>query len=59
MPRTTGAVLGTGTMGEPIARNLVRTGFVVRVWNRTREKAERHSREHGTKLANDISDCAA
>ena len=40
MPRTTVAVLGTGTMGEPIARNLVRTGFVVRVWNRTREKAE-------------------
>jgi 3-hydroxyisobutyrate dehydrogenase len=40
MPRTTVAVLGLGTMGEPIARNLVRTGFVVRVWNRTREKAE-------------------
>jgi 3-hydroxyisobutyrate dehydrogenase len=40
MPRTTVAVLGLGTMGDPIARNLVRTGFVVRVWNRTREKAE-------------------
>jgi 3-hydroxyisobutyrate dehydrogenase len=40
MPRTTVAVLGTGTMGRPIAQNLVRTGFVVRVWNRTREKAE-------------------
>jgi 3-hydroxyisobutyrate dehydrogenase len=40
MPRTTVAVLGTGTMGGPIAQNLVRTGFVVRVWNRTREKAE-------------------
>lgn len=40
MPRTTVAVLGTGTMGGPIARNLVRTGFSVRVWNRTREKAE-------------------
>jgi 3-hydroxyisobutyrate dehydrogenase len=40
MPRTTVAVLGTGTMGAPIARNLVRTGFVVRAWNRTREKAE-------------------
>jgi 3-hydroxyisobutyrate dehydrogenase len=33
-------VLGTGMMGEPIARNLVRAGFDVRVWNRTREKAE-------------------
>lgn len=34
------AVLGTGTIGEPIARNLVRAGFDLRVWNRTREKAE-------------------
>jgi 3-hydroxyisobutyrate dehydrogenase len=37
---TTVAVLGTGTIGEPIARNLARAGFDVRVWNRTREKAE-------------------
>src|SRR3954451_15096826 len=34
------AVLGTGTIGEPIARNLARAGFYVTVWNRTREKAE-------------------
>jgi len=34
------AVLGTGTIGEPIARNLARAGFDVRVWNRTRAKAE-------------------
>jgi 3-hydroxyisobutyrate dehydrogenase len=34
------AVLGTGTIGEPIARNLARAAFDVRVWNRTREKAE-------------------
>jgi 3-hydroxyisobutyrate dehydrogenase len=34
------AVLETGTMGEPIARNLLGAGFAVRVWNRTREKAE-------------------
>src|SRR5438046_5874 len=34
------AVLGTGTIGEPIARNLARAGFDVTVWNRTREKAE-------------------
>jgi 3-hydroxyisobutyrate dehydrogenase len=33
------AVLGTGTMGAPIARNLVRAGFDVRVWNRTSAKA--------------------
>jgi 3-hydroxyisobutyrate dehydrogenase len=37
---TTVAVLGTGTIGEPIARNLAQAGFDVRVWNRTREKAE-------------------
>jgi 3-hydroxyisobutyrate dehydrogenase len=34
------AVLGTGTMGAPIARNLLRAGFEVRVWNRTADKAE-------------------
>ena len=33
------AVLGTGTMGAPMARNLLRAGFVVRVWNRTPDKA--------------------
>src|SRR3954469_25548739 len=33
-------VLGTGTIGAPIARNLARAGFDVTVWNRTREKAE-------------------
>jgi 3-hydroxyisobutyrate dehydrogenase len=37
---TTVAVLGTGTIGEPIARNLARAGLDVRVWNRTRAKAE-------------------
>jgi 3-hydroxyisobutyrate dehydrogenase len=36
---TTVAVLGTGIMGEPIARNLTK-GFDVRVWNRTRDKAQ-------------------
>jgi 3-hydroxyisobutyrate dehydrogenase len=40
MADTTAAVLGTGTMGEPIARNLLDAGFDVRVWNRTRAKAE-------------------
>jgi 3-hydroxyisobutyrate dehydrogenase len=33
------AVLGTGTMGAPMAHNLVKAGFTVRVWNRTIEKA--------------------
>jgi 3-hydroxyisobutyrate dehydrogenase len=34
------AVLGTGTMGAPIAENLARAGHEVVVWNRTRAKAE-------------------
>ncbi len=29
------AFLGMGTMGEPMARNLLNKGFEVRVWNRT------------------------
>jgi 3-hydroxyisobutyrate dehydrogenase len=33
------AVLGTGTMGAPMARNLAGAGLEVRVWNRTAEKA--------------------
>ncbi|WP_416285453.1 NAD(P)-dependent oxidoreductase [Paenibacillus barengoltzii] len=34
------AVLGTGIIGAPVARNLQKQGFSVRVWNRTRAKAE-------------------
>jgi len=34
------AVLGTGIMGGPMARNLLRAGHEVTVWNRTVEKAE-------------------
>jgi 3-hydroxyisobutyrate dehydrogenase len=34
------AVLGTGIMGAPMARNLCDAGLDVRVWNRTRAKAE-------------------
>jgi 3-hydroxyisobutyrate dehydrogenase len=33
------AVLGTGIMGAPMARNLLKARFQVRVWNRTPEKA--------------------
>jgi 3-hydroxyisobutyrate dehydrogenase len=35
------AVLGTGTMGAPMARNLLHAGFGVRVWDRTAAKAAR------------------
>jgi len=34
------AVLGTGIMGGPMARNLAHAGLDLRAWNRTREKAE-------------------
>lgn len=49
--------IGLGAMGFPMARHLAKEHEVI-VWNRTREKAERHAREHGTKLAGDIADCA-
>ena len=34
------ALLGTGTMGAGMARNIAAAGLPLRVWNRTREKAE-------------------
>jgi len=34
------AVLGTGTMGAPMARNVAAAGHEVRAFNRTRERAE-------------------
>ena len=33
-------ILGTGLMGAPMARNLLKAGFQVHAWNRTREKAD-------------------
>jgi 3-hydroxyisobutyrate dehydrogenase len=52
------AFIGLGAMGFPMARHLAKEHEVL-VWNRTREKAERHSREHGTKLASDLAECAS
>ena len=52
------AFIGLGAMGFPMARHLAKENDVL-VWNRTREKAERHAREHGTTLANDLADCAS
>ncbi|HET9379433.1 MAG TPA: NAD(P)-dependent oxidoreductase [Streptomyces sp.] len=34
------SVLGTGIMGAAMARNIARAGHALRVWNRTRAKAE-------------------
>jgi 3-hydroxyisobutyrate dehydrogenase len=40
------AFLGLGIMGWPMAGNLVRAGFHVNVWNRTRARAEEFAAEH-------------
>ena len=40
MAKPTVAILGTGLMGAPMARNLLKAGFPVRAWNRTAAKAE-------------------
>ena len=34
------ALLGTGTMGVGMTRNIAKAGLPIRVWNRTRERAE-------------------
>jgi 3-hydroxyisobutyrate dehydrogenase len=52
------AFIGLGAMGFPMARHLAKQHDLL-VWNRTREKAERHAREHGTTLAETLADCAS
>jgi len=42
--------IGLGLMGKPMARNLLKAGFPLTVWNRTRSKAEELAQE-GAKLA--------
>ena len=37
--------IGLGLMGKPMGKNLLKAGFPVVVWNRTREKAEEFARE--------------
>src|SRR4051812_42891343 len=48
-------VLGTGMMGAPTARNLLKAGFQVRVWNRTPNKARVLAAE-GADLAENPAD---
>jgi 3-hydroxyisobutyrate dehydrogenase len=38
-PSLTAAVLGTGVMGGPMARNIAKAGIAVRAWNRTIDRA--------------------
>ena len=49
--------IGLGAMGFPMARHLSKQHELI-VWNRTREKAERQSREYGSHLARDLADTA-
>ncbi len=48
------AVIGTGIMGFPIARNLAAAGIGVSAWNRTPERAE-PLREHGVEVAEEAA----
>jgi 3-hydroxyisobutyrate dehydrogenase len=58
MSKTTVAVLGAGgTMGLGISRNLLRAGFDVRAWNRSREKAEPLA-EDGATIAAELAEAA-
>lgn len=41
-------LIGTGIMGEPMARNLMRAGFALRVFSRTRTRADRLVAEGAT-----------
>jgi 3-hydroxyisobutyrate dehydrogenase len=52
------AVLGTGVMGAPMARNLARAGHEVRAWNRTIDKAIA-LREDGVDVRDDPASAAA
>src|SRR6476660_7985717 len=51
------AVLGTGVMGAPMARNLAAAGHEVTAWNRTRERAAPLA-EHGVRIADTAFDAA-
>ncbi len=51
------AVLGTGSMGAPIARNLLRAGFPVSVWNRTAARAAPLA-DDGARLSSSPADAA-
>ena len=51
-------MIGLGLMGRPMAANLVKAGFPVVVWNRTRAKAEELARA-GAQLAGTPREAAA
>lgn len=52
------ALLGTGLMGFPMARNLATAGVALTVWNRTRAKADPLA-AHGITVADTVADAIA
>lgn len=50
--------IGLGLMGKPMAANLLKAGFAVTVWNRTRERT-RELAEKGAKVAGTPREAAA
>lgn len=53
----TAAVLGTGIMGAAMARSLMKSGFEVNAWNRSKEKAEPPAKD-GSKIADTPAEAA-
>src|ERR1700720_3769312 len=51
-------LLGTGLMGAPMARNILKAGYPLTVWNRSRAKAE-DLVAAGAKLALTTAEAAA
>lgn len=51
------ALLGTGIMGAPMARNLARAGYEVTVWNRTFDKSQALANE-GIAIASSAAEAA-
>ena len=48
--------LGLGVMGAPMAGHLARQGHTVKVWNRTRKKAEAWARSNEGEVASEAAD---
>lgn len=51
-------LIGLGLMGSPMAKNLLKAGFPLTVWNRTGERAQKLGQE-GARVANSPKEVAA
>ena len=59
MSKPTVALLGLGLMGRPMALNLAKAGFPLKVWNRTRARAEELAgAAHGVVVASTANEAA-